>query len=107
MRMDTPMLTTYDNPYNPYTHFREWALFDAMHGYNSAGLLARLAPSSDKICDTENDRFADAAIDSFIKHDILGLYVKVTPETAPKIAQAASEGNFFTVLSIKEPTKDS
>lgn len=100
--MDTPMLTTYDNPWNPYTHFREWALFDGLKGYNCSGINAILAPSSDKLCDTENDILTDAALDSFVKHDFLGIYVKVTPETADSIARRASQGDYVTAFTLKE-----
>lgn len=96
------MLTTYDNPWNPYEELDEWLIFDGLHGYNCMGITAIIAPSSDKLSDTENDRLLDVALDNFCKHDILGLYVKVTPETAPIIAKNASNGNFMTAFTAKE-----
>lgn len=36
-------LTTFDNPYNPYEQFEQWYQYDMDHGYNSSGLLMRLA----------------------------------------------------------------
>ena len=36
------MVTTVDNPYNPFTEFYEWLSFDIEKGYNTCGLLARL-----------------------------------------------------------------
>ena len=29
------MLTTSDNPYNPFTQFDEWQMFDSLQGYNT------------------------------------------------------------------------
>ena len=96
--MDTPFLTTYDNPWNPYTQFDQWLLYDSLKGYNCCGIVAKIAPSSTKLFDTENDRLLDAAIDSFVSHDILGIYVKVTPDSAPEIAKKASLGTFPYML---------
>ena len=33
------MLSTADNPWNPFTNFNEWYAFDVVHGYNSCGVL--------------------------------------------------------------------
>ena len=36
------MLTTIDNPYNPFTNFDEWWAFDISHGYNTCAYLSRI-----------------------------------------------------------------
>lgn len=36
---DEYMLTTVDNPWNPFTHFREWYVYDIMHGYHTLSYL--------------------------------------------------------------------
>ena len=41
------MLTTYDNPYNPFQDFTKWFLWDTEKGYNSCAYLARVAADSD------------------------------------------------------------
>ena len=41
------MLTTTDNPYNPFKNFDEWFMYDTEKGYNSCGYLARIAKLSD------------------------------------------------------------
>lgn len=37
-----PLVTTTDNPWNPYTQFEEWNEFDQAHKYNTLSYLARI-----------------------------------------------------------------
>ena len=37
------MLTTTDNPYNPFNEFEQWLSFDTSHGYNTCGLVVSLS----------------------------------------------------------------
>lgn len=71
------MLTTFDNPYNPFDQFDSWFLFDVTKGYNSCGMLARFARTSDSFTDEENDKETERAIDEIIKYDFLNIYKKV------------------------------
>lgn len=70
-------LTTVDNPYDPYDQFDQWYRFDCDHGYNSCGLLARLAYTSDQLSDNENAYEIEQAIDQIVMADPLNLYRKV------------------------------
>ena len=79
------MLTTIDNPYNPFTQWDEWYAFDESHGYCTSGYLARIANTSRELSDEDNDVFINDAIDEIIKMNVSGLYIKVTPETAKNI----------------------
>lgn len=66
--MQQSMLTTLDNPYNPWTHFDEWYNYDLLKGYDSCGKLARLAPSSsDALPEEYTDSLKEIAIDSIIE----------------------------------------
>ena len=71
------MLTTFDNPYNPFDQFDSWFLFDVTKGYNSCEILGRFARISDSFTDEENDREVERAIDEIIKLDFLNIYKKV------------------------------
>lgn len=70
-------ITTADNPYDPCDQFDQWYRFDCDHGYNSCGLLARLAYTSSQLTDNENAYEIELAIDQIIKADPLNLYRKV------------------------------
>lgn len=71
------MLTTVDNPYNPFDNFKSWFLFDVQKGYNSCSYLARIAKTSEIMSEQENDEEIERAIDEIIEKDFLNLYIKV------------------------------
>ena len=70
-------LTTFDNPFDPFDQFVDWFLFDSSKGYNSCGLLARIARTSDQLTDEENEKEIERAIDEIIKYDFMNQYKKV------------------------------
>ena len=74
------MLTTIDNPFDPFTQFEQWFLFDVEKGYNSCSYLARIAKTSDQFTDKENEKEIERAIDEIIKYDFMNIYKKVTKE---------------------------
>ena len=74
------MLTTIDNPFDPFEQFSSWFLFDVEKGYNSCGKLARIANVSESMSEIEFNNEIDLAIDKLIKVDFLDIYKKVTKE---------------------------
>lgn len=72
------MLTTFDNPYDPFEQFTSWFLFDIEKGYNTCSYLGRIARTSDQLSDVENDLEVERAIDEIIKYDFRNIYKKVT-----------------------------
>ena len=73
-------LTTKDNPYDPCDQFVNWFVFDVTNGYNSCGLLARIAKVSDQLTMSENEAEINEAIDWIIEHDLTQNYKKFTKE---------------------------
>ena len=71
------MLTTIDNPFDPFEQFDSWLRFDMDKGYNSCSYLARIAKTSDQLTEKENAKELERAIDEIIKYDFLNLYKKV------------------------------
>ena len=71
------MLTTFDNPYNPFDEFTSWFMFDEEKGYHSCAYLGRIAKTSEQLSDEENAQEIERAIDEIIKYDFLNIYKKV------------------------------
>ena len=76
------MLTTFDNPYNPFDDFTKWWLWDVTHGYNSCALLARVSGNKDELTDEEQSASIEKAIDSIIDCDFFHVYKKVKNESS-------------------------
>lgn len=72
------MLTTFDNPFDPFEQFTSWFLFDTEKGYNSCAYLARIARTSDQFTEEENNKEIERAIDEIVKYDFRNIYKKVT-----------------------------
>ena len=72
------MLTTFDNPWNPFDNFDEWYQFDCDHRYDSCGLLARAMETvPDDLVPSEAVKVTESAIDEIVKNDVLNRYTKV------------------------------
>lgn len=72
------MLTTIDNPFNPFTHYDEWYAWDVEMGYYTSAYLARVAKTSDELSDVDQDLAIEDAIDEIVKENVLGVYTKVS-----------------------------
>lgn len=70
------MLTTYDNPFNPFTEFDVWFKEDHRLGHNCCELLATIAATSPILSDELNDRDTQVAMDAIVKSEPM-IYKKV------------------------------
>ena len=75
------MLTTFDNPFDPFEQFTSWFLFDIEKGYNTCGYLGRIVQISDSMSQKEIDDEIERAIDEIIEHDFLNIYKKVNQKS--------------------------
>lgn len=72
------MLTTKDNPYNPYTDFDEWRRWDMDNGYYTPELIARASnPSLDIDSDDMLDDLYDEACILIMETDMTDQYIMV------------------------------
>lgn len=76
------MLTTTDNPFDPFTQFDEWFAFDESKGYHTSGYLARVVKTSDELSQQDEDIAIELAIDEIVNFNVLGIYKKVTRDEA-------------------------
>lgn len=72
------MLSTIDNPYNPFHEFDKWYNFDVSKGYNSCAYLSRIAMTSDELPENLNNIELERAIDEIVEININGMFIKVT-----------------------------
>ena len=72
------MLTTLDNPFNPFKQWDQWFAFDTGKGYNSTAYLARIVKSSHELSENDETRAINEGIDEILEFNILGIYVAVT-----------------------------
>jgi len=79
--MNQSMLTTIDNPFNPFTQFDEWYAFDTDKGYHTCAYLARITKASDELSEPDEAQATEDAIDEIIKYNPLGIYRKVSMNT--------------------------
>lgn len=71
------MLTTVDNPYDPFTQWDEWFAWDLNAGYHTSGLLARIARVPDDLTEGEEHLAIQQAIDEIVQENVLGVFRKV------------------------------
>lgn len=81
------LLTTNDNPYNPFTRFDEWYAFDTQKGYDTCGYMARVILLTDEMSDQEKNKAIEEGIDEILKQNAYAktIYRKVTKDSEFKI----------------------
>jgi len=68
------MLTTYDNPYNPFTQFVEWNAYDILLGHHTTELLGRIALTAQELPEQYNNYVIVEAMREIVREDVLGIY---------------------------------
>jgi hypothetical protein len=74
-------ITTYDNPFDPFTEYEKWNDFDIEKGYYTWQKIARIANLSDAMTEKEEKEEIERAILRLIEIDPLDIYYKVTKNT--------------------------
>lgn len=75
--MNEYMLTTTDNPYDPFTQWDEWFALDVALGYNTCALLDRVTRTSEELNDEDQDLAIETAMDEIVELNASGVHRKV------------------------------
>lgn len=78
--MKVTMLTTTDNPYDPFEQFDDWFSFDERHGYHTCSYIDRISKDANDLSPEDQNYYITNAIDEIIKYNVLGIYKKVEKE---------------------------
>lgn len=71
------MLTTVDNPYNPFENFEDWYRYDRDHGHYCCERLAEVVGDLKDSNEVEEIKITESAINYIVANDVLGKYTKV------------------------------
>jgi len=77
------MLSTIDNPYNPFTAFDEWYAWDTRAGYHTLGLLGRIVRTADDLSYPDQNLAITLAIDEIVFENVYGVHLKVERDYVP------------------------
>ena len=76
--MEMSMLTTIDNPHDPFDEWDDWFAYDLRAGYHTPGLLARIAVVSSELSEADQASALEHAIDEIVFENVSGVHKKVT-----------------------------
>ena len=80
MKVIAKMLTTKDNPYDPFDQFDEWYGYDQDHKHFTCEYLARSVASSPLVSELEDIQTRNDTIDQICRLNATGLWVCVEKE---------------------------
>jgi hypothetical protein len=73
----THMLSTIDNPFNPWTDYDEWLAYDELQGYYSNALLARVVITSDALSIADQRSAIEDGISEIVSQNVSGVHISV------------------------------
>lgn len=71
------MLTTIDNPFNPFTQWDSWLRFDIDNGYYTNEYLARIADTDVVMSDSQTDSAVREAMIEIVENNPTNMWVLV------------------------------
>lgn len=71
------MLSTVDNPFDPFNQFDEWLVWDHNAGYDTPALLDRIVNQSDEMSEADQAQAIDLAMDEIVRENVSGMHTKV------------------------------
>lgn len=80
--MISHMLTTDDNPFDPWDQFNEWHARDMVMGYHTLALLARCTRSSTELSEADQALAVEWAMEEIVRENVSGHHERVAREFA-------------------------
>ena len=74
------MLTTFDNPFNPFVDFSSWYMFDCEKGHNTSSRLARIINIDSEMTQKEIEEERNRAMNLIVEYDLEDTFFKGTEE---------------------------
>ena len=78
------MLTTFDNPFNPFVDFSSWYMFDCEMMHNTCSRLARIADINSEMTEKEVNEEKERAMQFIVKYDLENKFFYGTEEQIQK-----------------------
>lgn len=88
--MPERMLTTDDNPFDPFTQWTEWDAHDRALGYHTTAMLARLVRTSHELPDAVQSQAIEDGIDDFLEVIVTGTDAKYKTVEATKAVKTTA-----------------
>lgn len=85
------MLTTFDNPFNPFVDFSSWYMFDCEKGYNTCSRLARIANINSEMTEKEINDEKERAMLFITKYDFENKFVVGTEKQIDELIKRHSK----------------
>jgi len=76
------MVSTIDNPYNPFEDFDSWYAYDEQAGYHTTGFVSRIIATSPELSKPDQDLAYEQAIDEILRENVSGIYIRVSREVS-------------------------
>lgn len=83
------MVSTVDNPFNPWTQFDEWYAWDEAHGYHTCALLGRVVRTSDSLSDADESIAIENAIEEIANENVSGMHIMV-PDPSSEVQPSSA-----------------
>ena len=75
--MSNALLTTTDNPFDPFTQWDEWYAYDIRAGHFTLNYLARVTFSSPNLSEADQAAAIERGMDEIIAENVFGIHKKV------------------------------
>ena len=92
-------VTTMDNVWNPFTHFKEWYAFDVQHGYNTCQWIDTLCKTSANLDNYIIEEDVAKATNEFLALNPYGMHCKVYENEAEKLISIMNEA--YNSIKVK------